>query len=79
VKSKDGILVCHAFAKKSQKTPPMDWELQAKITSQIKHNFEVKNIKVARVARDAETSRSRVSNLIKGRDHFISLDVLVEF
>jgi len=55
----------------------LDWELRLQVTNKIVEVFKVKKLKVADLAKRAETSRSRITNIVKGNTTGISMDVLL--
>ena len=55
----------------------IEWELRYQITNQIVHNFKAKKLTITALAKSSETSRARVTNILKGNSEGISLDVLM--
>lgn len=55
----------------------IEWEIRHEVSTQILNNFEVLGLKVTEVAKRAETSRARVTRILKGDTKGISLDVLL--
>ena len=55
----------------------LEWQLRAQVTARIIEVFKTKKISITDLAKKAETSRARVSNIVKGNAAGISLDVLL--
>ncbi len=54
----------------------VEWELRRDITNRICRVAKTKKVKVSHLAKAAETSRARITKILKGEDIGISLDVL---
>ncbi len=55
----------------------LEWQLRAQVTARIIEVFKTKKISITDLAKKAETSRARVSNIVNGNASGISLDVLL--
>lgn len=55
----------------------LEWELRLQVTERIIEVFKAKKIKITDLAKKSETSRARITNIIKGDTAGISLDVLL--
>ena len=55
----------------------IEWELRYSITKKIIAVFQRSDQTVTRVAKKAQTSRARITRILKGDSHGISLDVLL--
>lgn len=54
----------------------VEWELRFSLTQRIIEIVKRDRIKITEIAKKAETSRARVTRILKGDTHGISLDVL---
>ena len=54
----------------------VEWELRYSLTQRIVETVKREHIKVTEIAKKAETSRARVTRILKGDTSGISLDVL---
>lgn|GEM_PF-1105214 len=55
----------------------VEWEVRHDVTMQIINNFKSKKLKITTAALKAETSRARITRILKGDTKGISLDVLI--
>ncbi len=55
----------------------IEWEVRHEVTDQIVSNFKLKKLKITSIALRAETSRARITRILKGDTKGISLDVLL--
>lgn len=55
----------------------LEWELRLQISEKIVQVYKSKKISVTELAKKAETSRSRITNIVKGNTSGISMDVLL--
>lgn len=55
----------------------LEWELRAQVTDRIISVFDSKKMKITDLAKKAETSRARITNILNGDTSGISLDVLL--
>lgn len=55
----------------------IEWEVRSDVNAQIINNVHAKKLKVSLIAKQAETSRARVTRILKGDTQGISLDVLL--
>ncbi len=55
----------------------LEWELRSQVTDKIVEVFKVKKMKITDLAKRAETSRARITNIVKGNTSGISMDVLL--
>lgn len=55
----------------------VEWVLRYSLTKKIIATAERNHLTVTQIARGAETSRARVTNVLKGDSHGISIDVLL--
>jgi len=62
-----GLDPCHA----------VEWELRYSVTKKIILTFQKSGQTVTSVAKKAQTSRARITRILKGDSHGISLDVLL--
>lgn len=61
-----GLDPCHAI----------EWELRSSVTNKIIESFQKSGQTVTSIAKKAQTSRARVTKILKGDSYGISLDVL---
>ena len=61
-----GLDPCHAI----------EWELRSSVTHKIIGSFQKEGQTITHIANKAQTSRARVTRILKGDSHGISLDVL---
>lgn len=54
----------------------VEWEVRIKITNKIISTVQNNGMTVTEIAKEAGTSRARVTNILKGNTFGISLDVL---
>ncbi len=55
----------------------LEWELRLQVTEKIVEVFKAKKMKITDLAKHAETSRARITNIVKGDTTGISMDVLL--
>ncbi len=54
----------------------LEWEVRHSVTNKIIDTVEKKSLTVTQIAKDAGTSRARITKILKGETFGISLDVL---
>lgn len=55
----------------------LEWELRLQVSKKIVEVFKLKKMKITELAKRAETSRARITNIVKGNTTGISMDVLL--
>jgi len=55
----------------------LEWEVRREVSTQIVNNFKTMKLKITPIAKRAETSRARITRILKGDTQGISLDVLL--
>ncbi len=55
----------------------VEWEFRHSVTNRIIETAERNRLTVSQIAKGAKTSRARVTNVLKGDSHGISIDVLL--
>ncbi len=55
----------------------LEWELRLQVSEKIVEVFKLKKMKITDLAKRAETSRARITNIVKGNTSGISMDVLL--
>lgn len=55
----------------------LEWETRYSLTNKIVETIKKNGLTVTQVARRAETSRARITHILKGDSHGISIDVLL--
>ncbi len=54
----------------------LEWKMRSEITTQIIETFKKKKMSITNLALESQTSRARITRILKGDDFGISLDVL---
>jgi transcriptional regulator with XRE-family HTH domain len=54
----------------------LEWKMRSEITAQIIETFKKKKMSITNLALKSQTSRARITKILKGDDIGISLDVL---
>lgn len=54
----------------------IEWKIRHEVTSRIQQVFKIKEVSKTDLAKRAETSRARITRILKGNTSDISLDVL---
>lgn len=55
----------------------VEWEMRYSLTNKIIETSKRKKLTVTRIAKDAKTSRARITKILKGDSFGISIDVLL--